>query len=81
MKKCTDSARGHSRRRVHNLPPRVGPGAKLEVALLVVKGEPGDVDLAGRLQRIDMMSIITLSSILDECSTRWDGCDVYLRVG
>ena len=46
MKKCTDSAQGHSRRRVHNLPPRVGPGAKLEVALLVVKGEPGDVDLA-----------------------------------
>ena len=34
-----------------HLPPRVGPGTKLEVALLVVKGEPGDVDLARRLGR------------------------------
>ena len=34
----------------HHLPPRVGPGSKLEVALLVVKGEPGDVDLAGGLE-------------------------------
>ena len=38
--------------RVHNLPPRVGPGSKLEVALLVVKGKPGDVNLARRLKRI-----------------------------
>ena len=29
-----------------NLPTRVGPGAKLEVALLVVEGKPRDVDLA-----------------------------------
>ena len=29
-----------------NLPTRVGPGAKLEVALLVVKRKPSDVDLA-----------------------------------
>ena len=29
-----------------NLPARVGPGAKLEVALLVVEGKPRDVDLA-----------------------------------
>ena len=33
-----------------HLPARVGPGSELEVALLVVKGEPGDVDLAGRLE-------------------------------
>ena len=36
---------------LHNLPTRVGPGSKLEVALLVVKGKPGDVDLARRLDR------------------------------
>ena len=36
---------------LHHLPTRVGPGTKLEVALLVVKGEPGDVDLARRLRR------------------------------
>ena len=53
------SSSGHIRRRVHNLPARVGPGSKLEVALLVVKGEPGDVDLARRLERIGMMSMIT----------------------
>ena len=35
---------------MHDLPTRVGPGAKLEVTLLVVKGEPGDVDLAGGLE-------------------------------
>ena len=35
---------------MQHLPTRVGPGSKLEVALLVVKGEPGDVDLAGRLE-------------------------------
>ena len=35
---------------VNHLPPRVGPWAKLEVALLVVEGEPGDVDLAGGLE-------------------------------
>ena len=33
-----------------DLPARVGPRAKLEVALLVVEGEPGDVDLAGGLE-------------------------------
>ena len=39
-----------------NLPTRVGPGAKLEVALLVVEGKPCDVDLTGRLkQLIDVM--------------------------
>ena len=27
----------------------VGPAAELHVAVLVVEGEPGDVDLAGRL--------------------------------
>ena len=31
----------------YHLPPWVGPGAKLEVALLVIKGKPGDVYLAG----------------------------------
>jgi len=30
--------------------PVVGPGPELEVAALVVKGEPGDVNLAGRLE-------------------------------
>ena len=45
--------------RVHNLPPRVGPGSKLEVALLVVKGKPGDVNLASRLERIGV-SILTI---------------------
>ena len=30
--------------------PVVRPAAKLHVALLVVKGEPGDVDLAGGLE-------------------------------
>ena len=35
---------------VNHLPARVGPWAKLEVALLVVEGEPGDVDLAGGLE-------------------------------
>ena len=54
-----DSSSGHIQRRVDNLPARVGPGSKLEVALLVVKGEPGDVDLARRLERIGMMSMIT----------------------
>ena len=34
-----------------NLPTRVGPGAKLEVALLVVEGKPRDVDLARRLEK------------------------------
>ena len=34
-----------------HLPARVGPGSKLEVALLVVKGEPGDVNLARRLEK------------------------------
>ena len=34
-----------------NLPTRVGPGAKLEVALLVVEGKPRDVDLAHRLKK------------------------------
>ena len=34
-----------------HLPARVGPGAKLEVTLLVVEGKPGDVDLARRLRR------------------------------
>ena len=48
-----------------NLPTRVGPGAKLEVALLVVKGEPGDVDLARRLERIGTMSITTINFISD----------------
>ena len=33
-----------------HLPAGVGPGAKLEVAVLVVEGEPGDVNLAGRLE-------------------------------
>ena len=33
-----------------DLPARVGPRAKLEVALLVVEGEPGDVNLARRLE-------------------------------
>ena len=33
-----------------HLPARVRPGAELEVALLVVKGEPGDVNLAGGLE-------------------------------
>ena len=28
----------------------VSPAAKLDVAVLVVEGEPGDVDLAGRLE-------------------------------
>ena len=35
-----------------HLPARVGPGAKLEVTLLVVEGKPGDVDLARRLKTI-----------------------------
>ena len=36
--------------RVHNLPARVCPRAKLEIALLVVEGKPSDVDLARRLK-------------------------------
>ena len=32
------------------LPPWVSPWSKLEVALLVVEREPGDVDLAGGLE-------------------------------
>ena len=73
-----DSSSGHIQRRVDNLPARVGPGPKLEVALLIVKGEPGDVDLARRLERIGMMSMFTINAISDGCSTGWDG---YLRVG
>ena len=45
-----DSSSGHIQRRVDNLPARVGPGSKLEVALLIVKGEPGDVDGTGGLE-------------------------------
>ena len=33
-----------------HLPARVGPRSKLEVALLIVEGKPGDVDLASRLE-------------------------------
>lgn len=32
------------------LPARVGPGAKLHLAPLVVEGEPGDVNLTRRLE-------------------------------
>ena len=46
---------------LHNLPARVGPGSELEVALLIVKGEPGDVNLARRLERIGMTSMITIN--------------------
>ena len=49
----------------HDLPARVGPGAKLEVALLVVEGKPCDVDLARRLERIGTMSITTINFISD----------------
>ena len=41
---------------MQHLPPWVGPGSELEVTLLVVKGEPGDVDLARRLRRESYMS-------------------------
>ena len=34
-----------------DLPTGVGPGAKLDVALLVVEGKPGDVDLASGLEQ------------------------------
>ncbi len=33
-----------------HLPTVVGPAAKLHLAVLVVEGEPGDVDLAGGLE-------------------------------
>jgi hypothetical protein len=33
-----------------HLAPVVGPAAKLHLAVLVVEGEPGDVDLAGGLE-------------------------------
>ena len=33
-----------------HLPAVVGPGAELKLALLVIEGEPGDVDLAGGLE-------------------------------
>ena len=46
---------------MHDLPARVGPGSELEVALLIVKGEPGDVNLARRLRRIGMVSMITIN--------------------
>ena len=33
-----------------HLQPVVGPAAKLHLAVLVIKWEPGDVDLTGRLE-------------------------------
>ena len=33
-----------------DLPTGVGPGAKLDVTLLVVEGKPGDVNLTGGLE-------------------------------
>ena len=37
----------HKEERTGHLKPVVGPAAKLHLTVLVVEGEPGDVDLAG----------------------------------
>ena len=49
------------KRKSPNLPTRVGPRAKLEVALLVVEGKPRDVDLARRLEKFMHHQTVQLS--------------------